>query len=493
MKSAFLSFVLALTACAPKIELTLLSLADASNPNVALEFTLSTQDQRVTGTVPDEPLPVVEALTLPEGFESLPFHVEVRALVGQREIARGSVDIAPGQTQATIQFSVCSNGALEGSEACDDANLIEGDGCDSTCKPSGCASGVATPGELCFVDNDDLVGPASPLQVLSADLDGDELPDLVAPYGADGAVRVFRNKGAGGFGGFDEISVPGVKKIVLGDLDGDGDQDILASVRRLNAVPGLVVLTNDGWAFSASTETPLSALSVSDLALGDINGDGLLDLVLTDSALSVVKVFLGEGQGRFGFQHQAPSVGFAPIALALSDIDNDGDLDAVSANASGSTSVLRNSGGIFTAELPLSVGGTPSALVIGDFTGDSLLDFAVATQDGLESKISVFKNNGFEGFEIVAPFAATDSLSALAAADVDLDGDLDIVATSKTRSLVEVQFNNFGQFDAPRDASGGLFETRIGPVSLVTRDFNGDGVPDLVTAGENLGLLLSNP
>jgi large repetitive protein len=216
-------------------------------------------------------------------------------------------------------------------------------------------------------------------------------------------------------------------------------------------------------------------------------------LVLTDSALSVVKVFLGEGSGLFGFQNQAVSVGFGPVALALADIDNDGDVDAVTANASGSASVLRNSAGVFTAEFPLPVDGVPSALVIEDFTGDSLLEIAVATQDGLEGKISVFENIENLGFEPFADFPATDSLSALVAADVDLDGDLDVVATSKTRSLIEVQFNKLGQFDAPRDASGGLFETRVGPVSLAVSDLNGDGVPDLVTAGENLGLLLSNP
>jgi cysteine-rich repeat protein len=491
MKSILLLFFGAFMACAPRLDITLLSLADVSNPNVTLEFVLTAGEKVSTLINHDVPLPVVDHFTLPDGFELLPLHVEVRAFVGEREVARGAADVAPGQTEVTIRFAVCSNGALELGEACEDGNLTDGDDCDSTCKPSGCASGVATVGELCFIDNDDLIGPASPLQVLSADLDGDALPDLVAPYSADGAVRIFNNQGAGGFGGFDSVSVPGVERLVLGDLDGDGDQDVLASVRRLNAVPGLVVLTNDGGIFSASAETTLSALSVSDLKLGDINGDGLLDLVLTDNALSVVKVFLGEGAGRFGFQNQAVSVGFGPIALALADIDNDGDVDAVTASTSGSFSVLENENGVLV-ETRFILAGVPSALVIGDFIGDSLLDLTIATQDGLEGKINLFENT--EGaFSSNIPFPATDSLSALVAADVDLDGDLDIVATSKALSLIEVQFNKFGQFDAPRDASGGLFETRVGPVSLVTTDLNIDGVPDLVTAGENLGLLLSNP
>jgi cysteine-rich repeat protein len=494
MKSVL--WLLGLVACSPRLDLNLLSIADAQNPVTSrIEIVIDAGERQAFITTPSESIPLLSTLVLPDGFELLPLQIEARAFVGEHEVARGAVEVAPGQTEATIQFSVCSNGSIEGLEACDDGNLTDGEGCDSTCKPSGCNSGVATPGELCFIENDDLVGPAKPLQVLAADLNGDELPDLIAPYSEGGAVRVFTNQGAGGFGSFDSVSVPGVQRLVLGDFDQDSDQDILASVRRLNAVPGLVVLTNENGAFSAGPETTLSALSVSDLQLGDINGDGLLDLVLTDSALSVVKVFLGEGQGRFGFQHQAPSVGFGPVALALADIDADGDMDAITVSASGSASLLLNEVGVLVSILPaLSVGGVPSSLAIADFTGDGLLDISVAKQDSDGGKIALFKQNTEEdSFIFSADFPSTAAPSALAAADVDLDGDLDLVATSKTLSLIEVQFNKAGQFDPPRDASGGLFETRVGPVSLVAADFNGDGVPDLVTAGENLGLLLSNP
>ena len=309
MKKALLLCGL-LAACAPKIEITLSSLADASNPRATLEFTFTAGDQTGTISIPDEPLPVAESLTLPDGFELLPLHLEVRALVGAREIARGSVDIAPGQQEAAIRFAVCSNGTPELSEACDDANLTEGDGCDSTCKPTGCNSGVATPGELCFVENDDLLGPAQPLQVLAADFNGDQLPDLVAPYLEDGKVRVFRNLGAGAFGGFDEIPVPGVERLILADLDDDGDSDLVASVHRSGFAPELVLLSNVGGSFSVGVPVALSALDVSALALGDLDGDNVLDLVFTDKNTSLLKVNLGKAGGDLGTQSQALSVGF---------------------------------------------------------------------------------------------------------------------------------------------------------------------------------------
>jgi hypothetical protein len=59
------------------------------------------------------PLPVIDHFTLPDSFELLPLHVEARAFVGEREVARGAADVAPGQTEVTIRFAVCSNGALE--------------------------------------------------------------------------------------------------------------------------------------------------------------------------------------------------------------------------------------------------------------------------------------------------------------------------------------------------------------------------------------------
>jgi cysteine-rich repeat protein len=493
-----LVFLALMGACAPRVEVGLTSIADQINPVLSrVEFTIDAGERRGATETEIITLPHKETLVLPDGFDLLSLHVTARAFIGEQEVALGVVDILPGQKEAAISFSICSNGAPEALEVCDDGNLTSGDGCDATCKPTGCASGVATSGELCFLENDNLIGPPDPKQVLAADFDGDGLPDLVAPYALGGVVRIFTNTGS--FGDFTEFSVPGAERLALGDLDGDGDTDVLTSVHRSNAAPGYVVLTNEGGIFGAGPEISLSAFSLSALeisaiALEDLDSDGKLDLLFTDKNTGLLKVNLAKEGADLGSQSQAISVGFDPIALSLADLDDDGDLDVVTANASSSASVLLNTGGELSAVFPLPIGGVPSAIAFGEFDTKPGIDLAITKQENGVGKVRLFKGLGSGVFQVVADFDLGTQPSALIAADLDLDGDIDLAATDQNAAKIVVLFNNGqGQFDAPRDASGGLFDTRLGPVSLAVSDFNADGVPDLVAAGANLGVLLSNP
>lgn len=499
MKRSSLWLFCSLVACAPSVDLILRPVTETRGPTLtSLEFVGQSLGDGCDFTFAGSQeiaaeLPLIAPVRLPQEVQDCPVQLEARLLVGSVEVGRSSTTLSPGQKEATLLFTLCSNGLQEAQELCDDANLTDGDGCDSTCKPTGCSSGVATPGELCFAENDNLIGPVNPLQVLADDINGDGLPDLIAPYREEGVVRVFSNQGVGLFGDFDTISVPGVERLSLADLDEDGDTDLVASVHRFGFAPELVLLSNEDGLFSAGVPTPLSALDVSAIALGDLDGDGKLDLVFTDKNTSLLKVNLGEDGGGFGSQAQALSVGFEPIALVLEDADNDGDVDAFTANASGSVSVLLNTGGVFVSGLLLLVDGVPSAMVVSDFNGDGLLDLAVSKEEAGSGKVRLFKGEA-QGFIKVADFDLGTQPSALLAADLDLDGDLDLAATNQSESTIVVLFNNGQiQFDPPRDASAGTFDTRKGPVSLAVSDLNRDGVPDLIAAGENLGLLLSNP
>ena len=170
-----------LGACAPSVDLILRPATETQGPTLtSLEFvgqSLGNGCEFSFAGSQDiaEQLPFMAPVRLPPEVQDCPVQLETRLFIGSVEVGRSSTSLSPGQKEATLLFTLCSNGSLEGLETCDDGNLIEGDGCDSTCKPTGCASGVATPGELCFAENDNLLGPASPLQVLTADFDGDEM------------------------------------------------------------------------------------------------------------------------------------------------------------------------------------------------------------------------------------------------------------------------------------------------------------------------------
>jgi cysteine-rich repeat protein len=404
-------------------------------------------------------------------------------------------DSTPGACRLSCTLPACGDGVLDAGEECDDGNQTDGDGCDSTCLPTGCSSGVVTAGEVCFAENDDLRGPPNPAQILAGDLNGDSVPDLAAPYPLDGVVRVYPGDGAGLFGSLVEIPLPGVSRLASGDLDGDGSLDLVA----LSGSSASLLLADGAGGFSVVPGPSALGVDVRALALADLDQDGALDLLTLDRAQGALSVRPGSGSGSFGGvdpNGQILPVGALPTAFAVADLDGDTDLDVVVVRSSGLGLVLLNSGGVLAPSptaLP-SIGGAPSALVVADLDGLDSLDLAVSKQENGRGFLRVFAGKGAGKFQFLADFDAPDSPSALVAADLDLDGDFDLASTGEADSLVAVQFNNSAaQFDAPRDASGGLFETRRAPVSLAAADLNGDSVPDLIAAGENLGLLLSNP
>jgi hypothetical protein len=308
-------------------------------------------------------------------------------------------------------------------------------------------------------------------------------------------VRVYPGDGRGLFGSLVEIPIPSVSRLATGDLDGDGALDLVA----LSGSAVSLLLNDQAGGFSVVPGPSALGVDVRALSLADLDGDGSLDLLTLDRAQGALSVRPGSGSGSFGGvdpNGQIIGVGALPVAFAVADLDGDTDLDVVVVLSSGLGLVLLNEGGVLAPSptaLPI-IGGAPSALVLADLDGLGSLDLAVSKQDGGRGLVRVLLGEGAGKFRFLADFDAPDSPSALVAADLDLDGDFDLASTGETASIVAVQFNNsVGQFDAPRDASGGLFETRRAPVSLVATDLNGDTVPDLVAAGENLGLLLSNP
>ncbi|MGH9895376.1 MAG: Ig-like domain-containing protein, partial [bacterium] len=159
----------------------------------------------------------------------------------------------------------------------------------------------------------------------------------------------------------------GTSAVALGDLDGDGDLDAFVCRYGFPNLPGNQVWLNDGnGSFSDSGQSLGAARSVDvDVALGDLDGDGDLDALVSNPFPTPNEVWLNDGNGVFSRHGSLGSVSHPRVALG--DLDGDGDLDALSG------AVWLNDGqGAFTGNGPLP--NTLAGGVLGDLDGDGDLD-----------------------------------------------------------------------------------------------------------------------
>jgi len=216
-----------------------------------------------------------------------------------------------------------------------------------------------------------------------ADVDGDG--DLDVLLAGSSAVQVRLNNGTGTFSGGTDVPVAGgVYTVAVADLDGDGDLDFLgAGSVNGNFTSGYVNirLNNGAGAFTNAPDLTTAALSNS-VALGDLNGDGDVDLVV-GSIIRDTNVLLNNGNGTFT---SAPDVstGTNTATVALADVDGDGDLDLLHTQALANAVAWSPSDGTgrFAAHRTVAVGNAPEALAVADLDGDLALDIATADSRG---------------------------------------------------------------------------------------------------------------
>ena len=244
------------------------------------------------------------------------------------------------------------------------------------------------------------VGPTtSPLSVAVGDVNGDGRLDIVTGnYFAD-EVGVLLGQAGGGFSAVSAYATgtgSRPRSVALGDLNGDGRLDIVTA-NNGTATAG-VLLGQAGGGFAAVTAYALGAGSrPADVALGDVNGDGRLDVVTVNSGTSTAGVLLGLVGGGLGPVGTYSANGSTPQAVALGDVTGDGLLDIVTANAPGTVGVLRGqAGGTFARSVTYVVGvnTTPADVALGDFNGDGRLDIVTVLYTFTANNVGVFFNTG---------------------------------------------------------------------------------------------------
>ncbi len=291
--------------------------------------------------------------------------------------------------------------------------------------------------------------------VVISDLDGDGKPELIAANGSQGLVYVFRNTAtsgsinSGSFANKVSFEAGGPRSIAIGDVDGDGKPDMVTgnpnntsvSVFRNTAISGSI---NSG-SFAARVNF---AGGGSSVALGDIDGDGKLDIVTTNTFYSTLSVLRNTGSiGSIGSSSFAAKVDFAagpgPGLVVIGDLDGDGKPDLVTANPSSSNiSVLRNiatSGSINSGSLAthvdyISNGGGIESVAIGDLNGDGKPDLATANRNN--NRVLVLRNTSTSGsinsstFANQVNFATGQQPQTVIIGDLDGDSKPDLITTN---------------------------------------------------------------
>ncbi len=293
--------------------------------------------------------------------------------------------------------------------------------------------------------------------------------------------------GAGTFSGGSDLAL-GIEplSVAVGDVDGDGDLDLLTA-NYGDSIDGNTVsvrLNNGSGTFSGGSD-PTVGTGPTSVAVGDVDGDGDLDLLTASITANTVSVRFNNGSGTFS-SGSDPAVGRGPQSVAVGDVDGDGDLDLLTANQFGNTvSVRLNDGsGTFSGGSDPAVGTRPTSVAVGDVDGDGDLDLLTANYDG--DNVSVRLNNGSGTFSGGSDPAVDTYPVSVAVGDVDGDGDLDLL-TANGNITVSVRLNNgSGTFSGGSDPVVGL-----SPSSVAVGDVDGDGDLDLLTANDNLSNTVS--
>jgi hypothetical protein len=294
------------------------------------------------------------------------------------------------------------------------------------------------------------------------------------------------------------------KSVAIGDFDGDGTPDMAVAYLNSN-IRTVAVFRNTSLSGSISFAPKVdlnTGRAPGGLAIGDLDGDGKLDLVVANVFDGTVSVFRNTSTiGSISFASRVDSTtAIGPSSIVIVDLDGDGKPDLVVASGNTNTvSALRNTstgGSIsFAPKVEFTTASPNQDICISDLDGDGKPGLVVASA-GVNPTVSVFRNTSTTGSLSFALRVDLTGISpwSVAAGDLDSDGKPEIAVTGVnpvTGSRMVAVFRNTSTPGNISFASRVDFATSLMPYGVAIGDLDGDGIPDLAVAGASDNLSLS--
>ncbi len=306
---------------------------------------------------------------------------------------------------------------------------------------------------------------------------------------------------------FTLVSNPGIVPVQYStckfvDIDGDGDLDLFAMGGSPNAGSSRMYKNDGTGHFTLHDDQTFIKCREGGAAFGDVNGDGFPDLIVSGSANGVnTKLYLNDGVGNFSVSPNSNFIGTMNGDVNMADFDNDGDQDILitgmyTSNGFAMALYTNDGTGIFTRNLQSgleSYGMYLASVVVADVNGDGKPDIVTSGKVGINAtatNIRIFLNQGGGVFAHHPQPAITALLGKVALADVDNDGDQDLLIAGNMPSSsgnpalwfrMQLYYNDG---NANFTMAEGMPFVGIGDnLAIAFADVNNDGYPDILSMG----------
>jgi cysteine-rich repeat protein len=325
------------------------------------------------------------------------------------------------------------------------------------------------------------------------DLNGDHFYDLVSCGASGGGCAALFGDGRGAFGAaavtIDASIGPEVRGAGAADFDHDGHVDLVGVSKTLNRA--VIVFGGVDGSSTGRLELPTGGVGPTSLAVADFNNDGWDDFVVVNEDSQDRSLFIHHPTNKREFfppavERLPDPNGVGAVGLTLGDINGDGKIDMAitQSGAAAVTPIFNTSPGPFVAGSVLATGADPRGVALGNLNGDETLD--IVTANRAANTVSVLLSQPAGGYARTDVASNGLQPSAVAVLDLDNDGLDDLVITNekitpleKLGNLVVLLNDGTGAFPA---VSSTHVRGRLTPRNACVGDFDGDTLPDVAVA-----------